>query len=147
MAATLAAINVTRRKQEGVSKGRWADYQYLQLGDEGLAVRLRALELLFLPIRGWVSTKELECEVLVVFALLRCQRLEPLQFHECFGAVTPALIKEASNDHDTVDLSCGEFFLVLNESHCCLHGGIVLPIKHMDCYYKQKPMVVWITYF
>ena len=63
MTATLATVNV-------------------ELGDQGLAAGLGALELLLLLISRWMATEQLEGQVLVLLSLLRSQCLQPLELHE-----------------------------------------------------------------
>jgi len=54
----------------------------VKLGDQGLAARLWALELLLLRVSWWMATEKLEGQVLVLLPLLRSQTLQPLKFHE-----------------------------------------------------------------
>ena len=79
----------------------------VELGDECLTARLGTLELLFLLIRGWMSAKELEGQILILLSLLLSQRLQPLQLDEGLRAITPASVEHACYDHNAVYLSSG----------------------------------------
>lgn len=96
------------------------------LSDEGLAAGLGALELLLLLVGRWMPAEELEGKVLVLFSLLRCERLKSLKLDKGLRAVLPASVEHASDDHDAVDLPGRELLLILDESHGGLHSCRVL---------------------
>lgn len=94
--------------------------------NEGLAAGLRALEFLLLSVGRRMTAEQLECEALILFALLLRNRLETFKLDEGLGAIAPASIEHAGNDYHAVDLLGREFFLVLDQPHGGFHSRRVL---------------------
>ena len=108
------------------------------LGDEGVAAGLGTLVFRLLWISRRVPAKQLECQVLVLIALLLRQTLQPLKFHEGFRAVSPASVEQASDDHNAVDLFGGQLLLILNESHGGLHSCCILFLVELALAEKEE---------
>ena len=73
-----------------------------------------------------MSSEQLEGQILILLALLGCQRLEPLKLDEGLRTVSPTTIEHARYDHNTVNLSRRELLFVLDQPHRSLHRGVVL---------------------
>ena len=98
---------------------------YVELAYHSVAVTLRTLHLLIGPISGWMPREKLDRQVFILLTLLLCQFWESLQFDESLRAISVTLIEETGYGHYAIDFLRGEFFLIFNQSHRCLHSTVV----------------------
>ncbi len=99
------------------------------LSDAGLAVLLGTVGLLLgLLVQGSVAGEEVDGQQLIGLALLGGDVWETLQLDESLGTLLVTLVEEAGEGNQAVDILGLELLLVLDQTHCCLHRPVVVPI-------------------
>lgn len=96
-----------------------------------VAAALRAVELLVRDVDWRLPREKLDGKSFISFSFNLREFGKSLQFDEGFGALSVALVEEAREGHDTVDLLRAELFLILNQAHSSLHSTGVLLLVHL----------------
>ena len=104
---------------------------YLLFSNSSFAILLRAVELFLWFINWRVSWEQIDSQLLITFPFFFSHILQSFKLHKCLWALPKAFIEEASKSHQTIDIFSLQFFLVLYQSHSCLHCSIVVSIIHI----------------
>lgn len=97
----------------------------VELVDQVGALRTVVL-LLRLGIMRRLSREQVNREQLIGLPLLLRDRVKPLELIQSLAALLVAPIEVGSNRHKTVDIFRLQLLFILDQSHCCLHGAIVV---------------------